>query len=337
MIKGIKKVFLTKELILSKISSYDIFRFYMPNKNWEIDVVTLSPFRDEKHPSFVIGPKGEGGVLIFIDFADTSLKGDAFKFVEKLYNMKNMFEVYSKIDRDFDLGFTTGTTTKKYEKIIRTYNKPEIVKKDYSFIQVKTRKFTTEELTYWNNYYQDIDDLKANNIFSVAEVYLNKKRIVLGNNELRFGYLYDGKWKIYRPLSDRRWKWMPNNVPITAMDGLDDIKDCHTAFITKSKKDYMVMKKIFPTVCAVQNEGAGCFSDENIEYIKSNSEKQILSFDSDEVGVKNSTSITNKFGFEYCNVPKKYLKDGINDWADLAKVHGLKVIEEYLINKQILK
>ena len=157
MIKGTKRVILTKELILSKISSYDIFRFYMPNKNWEIDVVTLSPFRDEKNPSFVIGPKGEGGVLIFIDFADTSLKGDAFKFVEKLYNMKNMFEVYSKIDRDFDLGFTTGTTTKKYEKIIRKYNKPEIVKKDYSFIQVKTRKFTTEELAYWNNYYQDIE------------------------------------------------------------------------------------------------------------------------------------------------------------------------------------
>ena len=337
MIKGIKKVFITKELILSKISAYDIFKFYMPNKDWDINVVTLSPFRDEKNPSFIIGPKGEGGVLIFIDFADTSLKGDAFKFVEKLYNMRNMFEVYNKIDKDFDLGFTTGTTTRKYEKIVKSYSKPVITRKDYSFIQVKTRKFTSEELAYWNNYYQDIDDLKANNIFSVAEVYLNKKRIVLGNNELRFGYLYDGHWKIYRPFSDRRWKWMPNNVPITAMDGLDDIKDCHTAFITKSKKDYMVVKKIFPTVCAVQNEGLGCFSAENVEYIKANSEKQILSFDSDEVGVKNSTNITNMFGFEYCNVPKKYLKDGINDWADLAKVHGLKVIEEYLINKQILK
>ena len=62
-----------------------------------------------------------------------------------------------------------------------------------------------------------------------------------------------------------------------------------------------------------------------------------LSFDSDEVGVKNSISITNKYGFEYCNVPRKYLSEGINDWADLAKVHGLKVIEEYLINKSILK
>ena len=337
MIKGTKRVILTKELILSKISSYDIFKFYMPDKDWQINVVNLSPFRNEKNPSFIIGPKGEGGALLFIDFADTSLKGDAFTFVQKIHNVPTFHQTLVKIDKDFDLGFSTGTTTKRYEKIIKSYSKPTIVAKDYSFIQVKTRKFTTRELSYWNDYYQDIEDLKNNNVFSISEVYLNKKRIIIKNDELRFGYLYNGHWKIYRPLSDRRWKWMPNNVPITAMDGLDDIKDCHTAFITKSKKDYMVMKKIFPTVCAVQNEGAGCFSDENIEYIKSNSEKQILSFDSDEVGVKNSTSITNKFGFEYCNVPKKYLKDGINDWADLAKVHGLKVIEEYLINKQILK
>lgn len=337
MIKGTKRVQLSKELIYSKISSYDIFKFYMPNKDWQPNVVTLSPFRNEKNASFIIGPKGEGGVMIFIDFADSSLKGDAFTFVQKIHNIPTFYETLVKIDKDFDLGFTTSSVTKRYKKIITSYDKPIIVQKDYSFIQVKTRKFTVRELDYWNDYYQDIEDLKNNNIFSVSEVYLNKKRIVIPNDELRFGYLYDGRWKIYRPLSDRKWKWMPNNVPITAMDGLDDIKDCHTAFITKSKKDYMVMKKIFPTVCAVQNEGAGCFSTENVEYIKANSEKQILSFDSDEVGVKNSTSITKTFGFEYCNVPKEYLKDNINDWADLAKVHGLKVIEEYLINKQILK
>ena len=202
---------------------------------------------------------------------------------------------------------------------------------------MKTRKFTNLELSYWNDYYQDVDDLKANNVHSIAEVYLNKKRIVLNDNELRFGYLYDGNWKIYRPFSDRKWKWMPNNVPITAMDGMDDIKNCHTAFITKSKKDYMVMKKIFPTVCAVQNEGVACFSYDNVEYITDNSEKQILSFDSDTTGVNNSIDITNMFGFDYCNVPKKYLPEGINDWADLAKGHGLRVIEDYLINKSILK
>jgi DNA primase len=120
------------------------------------------------------------------------------------------------------------------------------------------------------------------------------------------------------------------------MDGKDDIKQCDVAFINKSKKDYMVMKKIFPCSCAVQNEGLGCFSPDNVEYIKSNSASQILSFDSDVTGVENSQQITQMFDFGYCNVPRKYLSEGIKDWADLAKVHGMKAIEDYLLEKQLI-
>ncbi len=335
MIKGKKYVRISAELILSKISEYDIFRFYMPNNGWKLGQATYSPFRDEKNPSFLVGVRGD--TIMFIDFGDTSMKGDCFEFVKKLYNIPTFHEVLIKIDNDFNLGIGSGSDSKEYKKIIKSYSQPEMVSKDYSFIQVKTRSFTHEELAYWNEYYQDIEDLKANNVFSIAEVYLNKKRIVIPDNELRFGYLYDGHWKIYRPFSDRRWKWMPNNVPITAMDGKDDITNCNVAFINKSKKDYMVMKKLYPCCCAVQNEGMGCFSDENVQFLLDNSSRQILSFDSDETGVSNSKKITEMFGFDYCNVPRQFLKDGIKDWADLAKVHGLKVIEEYLINKNIIQ
>ena len=98
----------------------------------------------------------------------------------------------------------------------------------------------------------------------------------------------------------------------------------------------MVMKKIFPCSCAVQNEGIACFSNENVEYLKANSDRQILSFDSDSVGVENSKQITNLFGFDYLNVPKSYLKEGIKDWADLAKAHGMSAIESYLKEKQLI-
>ena len=179
MIKGTKRVILTKELILSKISSYDIFKFYMPNKDWQINVVSLSPFRNEKNPSFIIGPKGEGGALLFIDFADTSLKGDAFTFVQKIHNVPTFYQTLVKIDKDFDLGFSTGTTTRRYEKIIKSYSKPTIVAKDYSFIQVKTRKFTNEELLYWNDYYQDIEDLKREHIFVPKKIWINKVPLIL--------------------------------------------------------------------------------------------------------------------------------------------------------------
>jgi hypothetical protein len=51
---------------------------------------------------------------------------------------------------------------------------------------------------------------------------------------------------------------------------------------------------------------------------KANSDRQVLLFDSDE-GVKNSQQITSIFDLEYCNVPKQYLSEGINDYASYGK------------------
>ena len=328
-----KRSRLTIDEVLKKISEYDIFRYYMPEKSWKLNTVTYSPFRNERNPSFLIGNKN--GYLSFIDFADTTRRGGCFDFVQMLFNLASLVDVLKMIDRDFGLGLSSKPTG-EYKKIVAEYKQPEEIGKRYSLIQVVTRKFTNEELAYWAQYHQSIDDLRANNIYSIKKLYLNKQLFSLKETELRFGYLYDGHWKIYRPFNDRKTKWVPNNVPITAMDGKDDIKNCKVAFINKSKKDYMVMKKVFPCCCAVQNEGIACFSPENVEYLKANSDVQILSFDSDVTGVANSQQITKLFDFGYLNVPKNYLKEGIKDWADLAKAHGLQAIEDYLKQKQLL-
>ena len=334
-IQGHRKVPLTKESVLQKITEYDIFKMYMPNKNWKFDKITNSPFRKDDNPSFIIGNRG--GALYFIDFADTNLRGNCFNFVEKLYGFNNLDQALKIIDRDFGLGLTGDiTNTEVYKKIKAEYQQPEELGKRYASIQVSVRKFTHEELAYWNEYHQDISDLRREHIYSIDKLFLNRQRFSLKETELRFGYFYDGHWKIYKPFADPKFKWVPNNVPITTMDGMADIKDCDTAFITKSKKDYMVVKKLFPTVCAVQNEGIACFSPENVDYIKSNSKKQILSFDSDVTGVENSKQITDMFGFDYFNVPRSYLSDGIKDWALLAKDYGMPTLEKIFKRKKLL-
>jgi len=333
MIKGSKRELLTIESILSRISEYDVFRWYMPTKDWKINDATYSPFREENHPSFLIGNRG--GYLSYIDFADTSKRGDCFNFVKQLYNLANIDEVLKTIDRDFGLGISTGTIG-NYKKIVSEYKQPESQGKRYALIQVKTKRFTKEELSYWNEYYQDIEDLKREHVYSINKVYLNKKLFSFPDKELKFGYFYDGYWKIYRPFGNKKTKWVPNNVPITTMDGKLDITNCDVAIINKSKKDYMVMKKIFPCSCAVQNEGIACFSEENIKFLKENSKKQILSFDSDVVGVENSQQITKIFDFDYLNVPRRYLVEGTKDWADLARSRGLKTIEQYLKKKKLI-
>lgn len=332
MIKGKLKEELTMDTILSKISDYDIYRYYMPSKDWKLNEVTPSPFKIDKNPSFLVGNKC--GNITHIAFNDTSKRGDCFNFVQQLFNLTSLHEVCKKIDQDFGLGLS-NSPLKDYKQVISEYKQPEITKRT-ALIQVITRKFTKEELFYWNMYHQDIEDLKSNNVYSIKTLYFNKSKFPLSDTELRFGYFYDGFWKLYRPFNKKKEKWMPNNTPITKMDGLDKIKNCDVAFINKSKKDHMVISKVFDCSCAVQNEGIACFSEENINYLKSNSKKQILSFDSDITGVENSQQITQLFNMDYCNVPKSYLKEGIKDWAELAKVHGLEEIKKVLKQKNIL-
>ncbi len=331
-IQGNKKLKLSVETILSKITEYDIFKFYMPKTNWKINVATNSPFRKDDNPSFLISNRG--GNIHFIDFADGDKKGNCFKFVQQLHNC-DFNTSLMMINIDFGLGIGETKSIGDYKVITSKYSQPTQSTKRYSLIQVVTKKFTKEELAYWNQYHLDIQDLRDNNIYSVSKVYLNKQLFNL-KDDLRFGYFYDGHWKIYRPYVESKYKWVPNNVPITAMDGRKDIVNCDVALITKSKKDYMVLKKLYPHVCAVQNEGISCFSEENLSYIKENSNKQILAFDSDPTGVKNSQEITKLYGFDYINVPRSYLSDGIKDMADLAKDYGMSKVEQVLKKKKLL-
>lgn len=333
-IGGKKRIVLNQEAIFKRITEYDIFRFYMPHQNWKVNEVCLSPFRHEKNPSFMIG--NAGGTLNFIDFGATQFKGDCLTFVKMMFNLKNMDEILRKIDTDFKLGISSGTFSTEYKMITSNYKQPEDLGKRYSMIQVITRKFTNEELAYWNEYHQDIEDLKREHVYSLSKVYFNRRLYSLGN-ELRFGYFYDGSWKIYRPFGSKRTKWAPNNVPITVMDGKENLVKDKNAFICGSKKDYMVVKKVYETTCATQNEGIACFSEDNVSFLRNNSKAQILGYDSDVPGVTNSQQITSIFGFEYCNVPRKYLAENINDWAGLGKAYGLKAIEDHFREKSIIK
>ena len=330
-IQGKKKIELIAETILERISEYDIFRFYYPGK-WKLNVATHSPFRKDDNPSFIIGTKH--GNVSYIDFAETSKRGNWFNFVQTLYNL-SYFNALKLIDKDFGLGISSGVIG-DYKVITSAYEQPEELTKKYAVIQAVTRKFTKEELSYWAQYHLDIQDLKENNVYSLSKVYLNKQLFSLKESDLRFGYFYDGTWKIYRPYIDPKFKWVPNNVPISTLEGKDNIVNCDVALVTKSKKDLMVIRKIFPCVAAVQNEGLACFSQENVDFLKANSKKQILSFDSDPTGVKNSKQITELFGFEYLNVPRSYLSDGIKDFADLAKDYGMNALEKILKKKKLL-
>jgi len=170
MISGKPKEFITINMVLDKISPYDIYRFFCPTK-FSLNQPINSPFRRDSFPSFVIGTKH--GEVRHIDFGDIRYRGDCVDFVMQLHNLPSITDTLKLIDKSFGLGITGEK--KDYKKTIITYDQPKIIKKD-SFIQVVPRKFTKEELKYWNEYHQDIEYLKRENINSISRLYFIKKQ-----------------------------------------------------------------------------------------------------------------------------------------------------------------
>ena len=332
MISGELKVPLTVHSVLNKVTEYDIFMYYMTEKGWKLNKVTYSPFRKENNPSFLIGNRN--GNLSFIDFTDTSLRGDCFTFVKLLFNMATIHDVLMMIDRDLGLGIATKSVPGKLEGIKKEYKQPEDLGKRYCLIQAITRPFNAEELEYWNGYHQDISDLRQNNIYAIKSLYMNKKLFSLKPTELVFGYLYDGHWKIYRPYADKKHKWVPNNVPLTTAYGLKNLSNEHNSLICKSLKDYMVCKKIYPYVCHVQNESLAAFSNETVDFINKNSKDIFYGGDSDKPGKDSSFAITNAFGFKHINPPDNLLPK-IKDFADWSKEKGLQELKNHFVKKRL--
>jgi hypothetical protein len=328
-ISGRVKTELSIDSILERVTELQIFQHFILDKNWRLNEIMCSPLRKDENPSFLVGNRY--GTINFKDFSISEHKGDCFQFVKILHNLPTLDSVLRLIDSSMGLGIGNGSEMRSSPIIVP--DKPIEVTKRNSLIQVITKPFTKGELKYWSDYYQDITDLRRENIYSIKKAYLNKKLLSL--DELRFAYFYpEHGFKIYQPLSDKRKKWL-SNIPLTVLDGEENIKNCDVAWLTKSKKDKMCLLKLFSCVASTQNESLACFSKDNVEFIKNNSKKQVVLYDSDDAGVKSCQEITKKFSFSYCNPPRKYLPE-IKDFSDLLRTHGIKALEEALKIKNLI-
>ena len=61
-----------------------------------------------------------------------------------------------------------------------------------------------------------------------------------------------------------------------------------------------------------------------------------MAYDNDEPGVKASTYFNKTYGFNYFNVPREFISEGIKDWADLVQQKGLETMENYLKSKGLI-
>jgi hypothetical protein len=309
---------LSLDSILERVTEYDIYRFYI-GSNFDIGKIMSSPFRKDKNPSFGIFKSSKTSSLLYKDLASKSV-GNCVKFVEELFNISYR-EALIKIISDL------------INKNLTISSEGISIKEDYkatsTVISVKKKNFCKIDDDYWGQFYLSRDDLRHFNVFPIQTYWLNDIVQPWVYNEANPGYAYEvyNKYKIYKPLSPKKYKWISNcsNYDIQGYEQLPYQGDL--LVITKALKDVMVLYKLGYNAIAPQGENHS-IPHEVMDTITKRFTRIVILYDNDEAGKQGSTKIATKFNLQQIFIPDTFPKD----ISDYIKQYGIDKSKELLNN-----
>lgn len=318
--KGIITRALTQQIILTKVSEYDLWRYYLGDVG--INKVFKSPLREDKHPSAVLFGADDGKILMK-DFGLNEVF-TIFNFLKAKFNL-NYFQVLDKIDKDFNLQLKHKSASNLEQPLITKIN-PSL-QRQYSKIFIKSKKYTTEELNYWKDYGISEDTLKLYKVYSLKCFWIVKNQDInqYCNNGKDFIFCYDlgnNKFKVYRPLNFN-YKFT-TNADFNTIQGISQLPESgDLLIITKALKDVMVLHELGYNAVAIQSENTFP-SKEVIQELKSRFKKCIVIFDNDKPGQEAALKFKERFKIDFFSLSKT------KDLADYAKKYGKEQLKELL-------
>lgn len=337
-----EKGFIDKNEILKYVTEEDIFELVFGFKPKEYDYVT-SPFRIDEKPGcwFQYSISGKLG---FIDFGSKiylknqkMIRMDCFDAVQQYFKLPNLYRTLRFIK----------------EHLIDGKNLPEIssvklskkVGKNKIDILFTPKIYTIEDRKFWFDKYQIYkENLIEDKVFPITQYKaLNTK---FGNYSVTtksISYCYtdfeSGNKKIYRPLEKMRFFTNCNQNDIGGINSLPNRGKL--LVITKSYKDYRVLKNQGLTVIWFQNEGMYptldillplCNRFENISVF----------FDNDKTGIEASiklVSIINSYipGKAFNTyLSENLIQEQITDPSDFIYKKGREQLIQFLIHKNLI-
>ncbi len=323
---------LNAKTILSLITDYDIFSYYIKNK-LEIGKTINSPLRKDNNPSFQIYSCSYGfHRLMFMDFA-TRESGSCFALVMRLFNC-NFHNALLIVDRDFNLGISSYGTKPIIGRIGSTIKSLTTIVQDKTKIEVCIRDWnSTTDKDYWTQYSVSCATLIKFNVYPLAYYRINDG--LSKCTSITYGYYFgNGLWKIYSPLSDKRYKWLSNTNAET-LQGWSQLPLIGTTLvITKSLKDVMLLHELGISSIAPQSESI-VISEDRITELKNRFSRIYLLFDYDYAGITTSNKYKKRYKLKtlyLTNGRFSTIDYGAKDITDYVKLYGKDKLQE-LINK----
>lgn len=320
---------LSIESVLTSISEYQIFEYYM-GRSFKIGEVFSSPLREDKKPSFAIYNSSGKMSLRYKDFS-TGENGTCFNFIQKKFNC-TLYEALRIVNNDFKLKLSTYIEfdTEKKANIVCTSGITYVPNIKETKIEVAVRDWNSkEDKDYWSSHGITAATLNKYKVYPLKQVWITKDKTLnlyaTKANPIYGYYFGDNKWKIYRPYGGD-YKWYSNTTRVI-VQGLEQLNYSREFLvITKSLKEVMLMDDLDISAIAPQSEST-LLSLKDIEYLKSKFNRIFINFDFDHTGVCYGNFYKNYYGFEplYITNGKYNTVDyKVKDLSDYCKLYGIK-------------
>jgi 5S rRNA maturation endonuclease (ribonuclease M5) len=325
------RLFISKEEILKRISQEDIFKMILGYKPTEHSYV-YSPFRKDKVPDCYFEWYKDN--LYFIDWAEPITKRrhrDCFNMVQDHFQI-SFYKSLEIVNSYFKLNLLAGhhddseyVVNKKKE----IQQRKAIIKSPKS-MPFKARMFNgQEDRDFWQPFQITKSNLIEDNVFPIIwyKVYSKKIGTHIVIRPATRSYLvgnFNPRVKFYVPDKIGKGKWATNCIQ-NDIWGYDDLPiRGKQLIISKSYKDYRVLKNQGTTVIAFQNEGM-LPSQKILQSLINRFEEIVILFDNDRAGIEAAQKLVDAINemsprkSRYIHLETNLLKIKVTDPADYIK------------------
>jgi hypothetical protein len=236
------------DVILGKISEYDIFMYYIPEFK-ELGKKFCSSLREDKTPTVSIIPYN--GKLLYKDFGNSDHTFDCFHYVKYKYGC-SFIDALRIIDCDFNLKLSSNIEAKKFTMGIMGYKqKPPEFKKSLVIIRKKKRQWNKQDAKFWSKYLISKKILSMFAVEPISHFWVNETRFTC--KSVSYAFKFKNRYKIYSPYESNN-KWL-SNTKKADIQGFNQLpKSGNRLIITSSLKDVMCLYAAGYHSIAMQSE-----------------------------------------------------------------------------------
>lgn len=303
------KIILSGEVILGLVDEYTLYCYYTGIDNLLPGRAYNAPYyRRDTYPSFsIFASKSNTFQYMWKDHA-TGEFGTIFSLIQKIENLKNIKEVFARIDEDFALGYSTTAPVKR-EKIV-WYNTPQ--QNDIK-IRVNSQPLTVKGKQFWDRFRIGQDLLDEYCVSQVEFFWLYDGQPAPNSAiDPTFSYRIGEYYQLYSPFVSKEYKFR-NDLPEDYFFGYLQLPPTgDVLIIDKSSKDVIFCRRL--GYWSVSGKSETTFiPDRKILELKERFKTIYLTLDNDKAGRQQ----TEKYMKLYPWLLPRFL-EGAKDKTDLC-------------------